>query len=435
MYIPTYIINLKYRNDRFESIINEFEERNEFKLTIYTAVENPIGSVGLWQSILNIIDIAKKDKLNYVLIVEDDHLFTKEYCKDKFYSQLEVAMKNEADVLLGGLSWFDYSVLISSNLHWVNKFTGTQFIVIFKNFYDQILNYDFKNDIDTIDLMISQCSNRIFALFPLISIQKDTGYSDVTKKNNSVGIINTLFKKVQLRIQAFTKVQNHLLLTNFHYQNANFNELQIPTYIINIDERKDRLEHITKQFLNKREFALEIYTVQKEKECTIGLWNNIKNIISIAKERDEDIIIICEDDHLFSKNYTKEILFDSIFQGAELGADIILGGISNTNQAIVVSSELCWVESFQCTQFTILFKSIFEIVLSENFTENDAADLKLSMITANKYVIHPFISTQKDFGYSDIPIKGVKTQQYQNWFDMCNNKLDKIRDIYNLFIK
>lgn len=59
---------------------------------------------------------------------------------------------------------------------------------------------------------------------------------------------------------------------------------------------------------------------------------------------------------------------------------------------------------FQCTKVRIVFKNLFDLILNESFNETDAANLKLSMITTNKYVYYPFISKQEDFGYSDIPI-------------------------------
>ena len=433
MEIPTYIINLKHRIDRYESITSEFNNKNEFDITVFTAVENKIGSIGLWQSLHHIINIAKQNKLKYILICEDDHLFTKEYNVGKLNMQIQFVAKKKGDILLGGVSWFDYSVRINDGLHWLNEFTGTQFLIVFDNFYDKILNYNFQGGIETIDSMFSKLSDNIFVTFPIISVQQDTGYSDVTKKNDSTGVVQDLFNKVQLRIKAIDKVHKHILSLNYLYDKNNFNEIQIPTYVININERNDRLKHIKSQFLDKSEFYVEYLIVQKEEKSTMGLWNNIKKIVAMAIERDEDVIIICEDDHIFSENYKKEILFDAIFQGAELGADIILGGISNTGQSIVVSPELCWIESFQCTQFTILFRSVFEQILIEPFDEMDAADLTLSKLSANKYVIHPFISRQKDFGYSDIPIQGFSTQLYDRMFERCERKISKTRSVIKLY--
>lgn len=49
--IPTYIINLKHREDRRESVLKEFEGRPEFGCQIVEACMHEKGNVGLWESI------------------------------------------------------------------------------------------------------------------------------------------------------------------------------------------------------------------------------------------------------------------------------------------------------------------------------------------------------------------------------------------------
>ena len=43
-------------------------------------------------------------------------------------------------------------------------------------------------------------------------------------------------------------------------------------------------------------------------------------------------------------------------------------------------------------------------ILSYNFEDEDTADGVLSELASCKLVIHPFISEQKDFGYSDVTL-------------------------------
>lgn len=434
MKIPTYIINLNHRSDRYKNIRNEFEGKSEFDVTIVNAVEDSIGSFGLWKSFCQIIKTGKEKNHKYILICEDDHMFTEEYQFDKFNNQLKIAASRDADVFSGGISWFDCSLRLDNNIYWVNRFTGTQFQIIFDSLYDKILSYDFVPDFHTIDHVISELSDKVFVSVPMFSIQLDTGYSDVTKENNAKGIVKKLFDNVQVRLKALAKMQDHILSTRFFNQDINYDDLKVSTFIINLADREDRLKHIKEQFIDKNEFELEILTVKRESNGALGLWNNIQKIVALAKDNDEDVIIICEDDHAFSSIYSKEILFNSIYQGASLGADLILGGISSTRQSIIVSPELCWIDSFQCTQFTIIFKNIFDLILAESFNETDAADLKLSMMTTNKYVIHPFISKQEDFGYSDIPIDGITTAQYNEWFTSCENEISKIRAFHQLLL-
>jgi GR25 family glycosyltransferase involved in LPS biosynthesis len=45
--IPTYVINLREREDRLEHIYNQFSNRPEFNLTIVEAIKKKIGALDL----------------------------------------------------------------------------------------------------------------------------------------------------------------------------------------------------------------------------------------------------------------------------------------------------------------------------------------------------------------------------------------------------
>jgi len=53
--VSAFIINLKSRTDRKKHIINEFEDRDEFKINIVEACEHENGAIGLWNSITHIL--------------------------------------------------------------------------------------------------------------------------------------------------------------------------------------------------------------------------------------------------------------------------------------------------------------------------------------------------------------------------------------------
>ncbi|EEI92470.1 hypothetical protein HMPREF0765_2085 [Sphingobacterium spiritivorum ATCC 33300] len=208
-----------------------------------------------------------------------------------------------------------------------------------------------------------------------------------------------------------------------------YEELVIPVYLINLPERKDRLKHSMTQFKDKSEFYITIIEACKHERGNYGLWMSIVKAVKMAKDNDDDVMILCEDDHKFTSDYTKEILFRNIIESNEEGAKILLGGVSNFNQAIPLSTNRCWVDFFQYTQFTIIFKSFFDEILSEPFGAEDAADLKFSHMTSHKMIFYPFISVHKDFGYSDIPVPGLDTARYSLLFENSMKKLDKIYQI------
>ena len=135
--IPTYIINLKIRPDRREHILQEFEGRDEFNATIIDAHRHEIGSIGLWNTIKDIVTQALDQQHDYILICEDDHLFTAAYSKETLQQAISEAIAVDADVLSGGVSWHGDAVEISDTLFWVKKFSGTQFVILFKKFFQR----------------------------------------------------------------------------------------------------------------------------------------------------------------------------------------------------------------------------------------------------------------------------------------------------------
>ncbi|WP_341830903.1 hypothetical protein AACH28_15175 [Sphingobacterium thalpophilum] len=186
-------------------------------------------------------------------------------------------------------------------------------------------------------------------------------------------------------------------------------EISISTYVINIPKRKDRLKHILSQYEGRNEFDVKVVDASVHVNGAIGLWMSICRIIKMALENDEDVIIICEDDHEFTADYNTENFLSAIYEANRLGANFLLGGIlGGYTNILPLPSGLTWIDAFWGTQFVVVYRSFFEAILAEPFSEKDVADGKFSEMTSNKFVMYPMISIQKEFGYSDITsINGV----------------------------
>lgn len=209
-------------------------------------------------------------------------------------------------------------------------------------------------------------------------------------------------------------------------KNERYQNLVIPTYVINLPERIDRLKHIRRQFHGRNEFDISIVEGCRHENGAIGLWQSIRKVIRIAIDSSEDVIVICEDDHEFTPYYNVQKLFGQIIGAAKQNANLLLGGISSFGQAIPVAKGRFWIDRFHCTQFTVVYSSFFQRILDEPFQEGDAADLKFSEMTSHKMVFHPYISVQHDFGYSDIPMGNLSTDQYGNLFAQSESRLKQI---------
>jgi GR25 family glycosyltransferase involved in LPS biosynthesis len=179
-------------------------------------------------------------------------------------------------------------------------------------------------------------------------------------------------------------------------------DIAIPTYVVNLKERTDRLQHILKQFKGKPEFEVHIIEACSHEIGAVGLWQSILKIIEQVKDGDDDVIIICEDDHMFTEHYDRERFMQNVIDASEQKVELLFGGIGGFGNAVPVSKNRFWIDWLWCTQFMVLYRPVFKKILDYNFTDKDTADGVFSELTSHKMVLYPFISVQSDFGYSDV---------------------------------
>ena len=204
----TYVINLPERVDRKMHILSQFSDKTEFQICWVPAIRHSRGSLGLWKTMRQIIQRECSKKSDYFVFCEDDHTFTKNYSWHFLYTCIQQAISFEADLLLGGCSWFEHPIQISDNLFWLNKFNGLQFTIIFNKFYMKLLNMDL-NENEPVDLAISELTKDKFVIFPYISIQTEFGYSDITFSNNKKGYVSNIFANSEERLFLLDKVRKY----------------------------------------------------------------------------------------------------------------------------------------------------------------------------------------------------------------------------------
>jgi hypothetical protein len=433
--IPTFIINLKSRVDRRQHIINEFAARNEFSINIIEAHEHQIGAVGLWYTIKYILQKIANSECEYVLICEDDHQFTSFYSKELLFKSISQVQDLNADILIGGVNWFDGVAPVNDTLLWSYIFNGTQFIIVFKKFFDTILQADF-GDYDAADFKISRLTQNKFIIYPFVSVQKDFGYSDATPHNNLPGRADELFLKSSQWLQNLKNVASYY--KSFPQPDEPdteiYNTLTVPTYIINLPERTERLVHIKQQFENKPEFDVTIVEACKHEVDAVGLWQSIREIIRMAIDADDDVIIICADNHQFTEDYSKEYLLKNIIEAHVSGIDYLSGGSSITENEVMIAPNRFWVSRCLATPFIVLYKIFFQQILDEPVNDNVHADHLLAEMTSSKMVLYPFISVQKDFGNSDkAVIHNEQKGMAENMFAASAKKIESIKQAYIRF--
>ena len=81
--------------------------KDEFKLHIVPAFEHSNGAWGLWQTFYTIVSTEAEKNSPFFIFGEDDHIFTDNYTFDFLSKNIEDADSLGADILSGGMSWFD----------------------------------------------------------------------------------------------------------------------------------------------------------------------------------------------------------------------------------------------------------------------------------------------------------------------------------------
>ncbi|MCO5945639.1 hypothetical protein [Mucilaginibacter flavidus] len=431
--IPTFIINLKSRPDRKEHIINEFAGRDEFALQVIEPIAHQYAVISLWNTIKYIILDAIDNNDEYVAVCEDDHAFGPQYSAEALRNAITEADGLQADVLSGGISSLKGCLQMSEKLFWMEGFSGTQFMIIYRRFFQNIVDADF-NPSDTADYKIASLTDNKYFVFPFFSTQKSFGYSDVTPRNNTQVKVENLFRDTAVNVLILKETATFYELRNRETQLMTPvkvpENISIPTYIINLPERTERKAHIINQFNDKPEFEVTIVQACRHKIGAVGLWQSFRKIVQMAIDNDDDVIIICEDDHRFTADYSREYLLKNILEAHRQDVEYMSGGTSYFNFAIPVSANRFWVDTCLATQFVILYKKAFESVLSEPFDDTVVADILLSRITANKMILSPPVSLQQNFGYSDVSaIHNKNTNLVDEMFLRCNAKLTLLNKV------
>jgi len=426
--IPVFVVNLKKRVERKAHIQKEFYQRDEFDVTIIEAQEHRIGALGLWHTVKSILNKAINSPEDYIVICEDDHQFSEHYSKELLIDSIDEAKMRKADLLGGGVAWFNSALPVSEHIFWVEKFSGFQFTVIFRQFFTTILNVDLDDGTnfrknDTVDLKLSSLTANKFFIYPFISSQKEFGYSDVTIMNNEKGRVERLFmntlnkaKIVKYYSDHYSGNANNTLVNGDTGSNK---DMILPVYIINLPGRTQEFREVEQQFRGKNEFILTMTEACQQENAALSLWSGIRKIVGMAVEKKEDVIIFCEDTHEFSEHYSKEPFFQDIMEAYCQGAEILCGGITGFGMAIPVAKNRIWVNSFSGTQFLVLYKSIFQKILDWEYDGNAALDETLSRVSRHKMTVFPFIS-----------IKDTRPGS----FGTAENRLELVRRVHDKFL-
>lgn len=210
-------------------------------------------------------------------------------------------------------------------------------------------------------------------------------------------------------------------------------ELQISVYAINLKKRPDRLKHIENEFFNKPEFDLKVIEAVEHTIGDIGLWKSLVKCVNLAKQNGDDVFILCEDDHQFTENYNARFLFENLITAHGKGADLLIGGSTGGfNLTVPVTENLIWVNHYCSNQFLIIFSKFYNSIITHTeFDFKKKVDNTLAGLALNKFIIYPYISTQRLFYYSDVTkYNDIYPENITERFEQAEKKLALVSSVY-----
>lgn len=381
--VKCYAVHLPSRTDRYINLLCEFEYRDDLQLSIYPASEHSNGAVSLWLSIKEIIKKTYND--DFFILCEDDHTFTSNYNTKLLYRCINEGEVLNADMISGGVSWFKTGIQISNDLFWVERFSGLQFTIIFKRFYDKILNAAFTGS-DQADYKISTLSDKKFIIHPFISVQKDFGYSDITRKNNDERRVERLFSEAAERLNLLQQVKDFYRKKSSVVSKEDMpDKFFLPLYMIS--DFQDLLPNGAEE-----QFTIIRQPITPSGNQTFDQWACLCNCINAAQLNEDDFFAVSFNSFELTCAFNKARFADTIITANEYNCEMILGDITRFNHAMPVNEHLFWIDSFSYSSFILLFAGIYQKILT-NPPEEDEPDIYsyLSYLTSNKMSLYPFI--------------------------------------------
>ena len=280
------VINLNRRTDRWKKMQELYKDSKTIKLKRFSAIEHTNGHIGCGRSIQENIKYAINNKLDTILIFEDDNQPLENYderwniCKEWLDNNLD-----KWDIFYGSINLEENlncktSFFIELNpdckLYKPSKHLDTNWIYINKSAYSRILDWTFEK-YHAIDRYL--CDSKYFnniVIFPVLSIQ----YPSVSD-TQGVGKIYDYVSDTQGvgKIYDYVfKLFNNSIIDNFVFYNENN---------ILIDKNKEEFieQRQVKQYLNPNSVVLELGARYGTISCIINkIINNPKNQVSVEPD-------------------------------------------------------------------------------------------------------------------------------------------------------
>jgi GR25 family glycosyltransferase involved in LPS biosynthesis len=185
------------------------------------------------------------------------------------------------------------------------------------------------------------------------------------------------------------------------------------TLFINLEHRKDRLEHINTQFKILGISGERINAV-KMKQGAIGCTLSHIKCIELAKERNWEYVFICEDDITFTNSKLLLKNLNKFWKNDDIKWDVLIIGGNNCPPYETVSYYCIKVSSCQTTTGYIVKRHYYDVLI-ENFRES-VKNLLKEPTNKSMYALDMYWKRlqRKDNWYMIIPVTVIQKEDYSD---------------------
>lgn len=197
-------------------------------------------------------------------------------------------------------------------------------------------------------------------------------------------------------------------------------ELLKNTLYINLEHRKDRLEHITKQ-MNIMGIDAERVNAVKMKTGAVGCTMSHIKCLELAKQRDYEYVFICEDDITFRNPELFKTNLQRFYDDDNINWDLLIIGGNNVPPFQQVTEYCARVFYCQTTTGYVVKKHYYDTLL-KNFRES-ANGLMREPNNPSTYALDMFWKRLQlqDFWYMITP---PTVTQYESYSDIENRNVN-----------
>jgi hypothetical protein len=177
----------------------------------------------------------------------------------------------------------------------------------------------------------------------------------------------------------------------------------IDLYVINLPDRRDRLEQMQKDFAQYNNINLIFIEAVKHENGNFGCTRSFKKCVSIAKEKQLPYIIIVEDDCLPLDNFQDRLTNILEYLESNQNWSLFLGGVLKAGRIIYTrpfnKEPIYGIKRSHSSHLCIFHSSIYDDILNYDETKFNSDTFWHGKYSA--LITLPFLAYQHD-GFSTI---------------------------------